>query len=130
MVFDIDLHHGNGTQAIAWSLNEEAYRAETEGAEEDQGQAEPDTHETVQPDGKGADRGNLDGTPKKLKVFYGSLHDILSYPCEVSYILTFRPNTPTSFRQIGWENGACPGCLGVPSWTTRAVDRKHPPRTI
>ncbi|EKM52007.1 uncharacterized protein PHACADRAFT_187379 [Phanerochaete carnosa HHB-10118-sp] len=57
-IFDIDLHHGNGTQSIIWQINEEAYRAQLE-----------------EPDGKSPDK-------TRLQVFYGSLHDILSYPCE------------------------------------------------
>ncbi|KAJ6585574.1 histone deacetylase complex protein [Mycena capillaripes] len=58
VIFDIDLHHGNGTQSIAWQMNEETYRQtlETEGG------APP--------------------TKKGPRVYYGSIHDILSYPCE------------------------------------------------
>ncbi|KAJ7194237.1 Arginase/deacetylase [Mycena pura] len=63
VIFDIDLHHGkwpygNGTQSIAWQINEETYRQtlETEG--------EPS------PSKKGP------------QVYYSSIHDILSYPCE------------------------------------------------
>ncbi|KAI0632257.1 Arginase/deacetylase [Trametes polyzona] len=58
VIFDIDLHHGNGTQAIAWGINEETYRKKLE-----------------------AEHGAPAGKPG-LQVFYGSLHDILSYPCE------------------------------------------------
>lgn len=48
---------GNGTQAIAWQINEETYRKKLE-----------------------ADA----GAPHEpgLQVYYGSIHDILSYPCE------------------------------------------------
>ncbi|KAL9711404.1 histone deacetylase [Leucoagaricus gongylophorus] len=55
VIFDIDLHHGNGTQSIAWSINEETYRQTLELP-----------------------------LPKKIgpKVYYGSIHDILSFPCE------------------------------------------------
>ncbi|KAJ8514988.1 hypothetical protein ONZ45_g7525 [Pleurotus djamor] len=58
VIFDIDLHHGNGTQSIVWQINEETYR------------------QTLESEG-GA-------PPTKIgpKVYYGSLHDILSYPCE------------------------------------------------
>lgn len=57
VILDIDLHHGNGTQSIVWQINEEAYRAKLE--------ADP-------------------GAPVKpsLQVYYGSVHDILSFPCE------------------------------------------------
>lgn len=57
MILDIDLHHGNGTQSIVWQINEDAYRAKFE-----------------------ADA----GAPVKpgLQAYYGSVHDILSFPCE------------------------------------------------
>ncbi|KAI0304494.1 histone deacetylase domain-containing protein [Multifurca ochricompacta] len=60
VILDIDLHHvqkGNGTQSIAWKINDETHRAKFE-----------------------ADA----GAPMKpgLQVYYGSVHDILSFPCE------------------------------------------------
>ncbi|KAF9816382.1 hypothetical protein IEO21_04135 [Rhodonia placenta] len=58
VVFDIDLHHGNGTQSIAWQINEETYRKTIE-----------EMH------------GAPAGKPG-LRMFYGSIHDVLSYPCE------------------------------------------------
>ncbi|KAJ7160264.1 Arginase/deacetylase [Mycena filopes] len=58
VIFDIDLHHGNGTQSIAWQMNEETYRQTLES-------------EAGAPDSK-----------KGPQVSYGSIHDILSYPCE------------------------------------------------
>ncbi|KAI0769127.1 Arginase/deacetylase [Trametes elegans] len=58
IVFDIDLHHGNGTQAVAWGINEETYRKQLE-----------------------AEHGAPDSKPG-LQIYYGSIHDILSYPCE------------------------------------------------
>ena len=54
---------GNGTQAIAWQINEETYR------------------QTLESEG---------GSPNVATgpyVFYGSIHDILSYPCEVCFYL-------------------------------------------
>ncbi|KZP21521.1 Arginase/deacetylase [Athelia psychrophila] len=62
VILDIDLHHGNGTQSIAWQINEETYRKTLES-------------EALQEGG---------ATPHKpgLQVFYGSIHDVLSYPCE------------------------------------------------
>ena len=75
VIFDIDLHHGmhldlqlnsrsskmlgNGTQSIAWQINEEYYREKLE-------------FEAGSPSAKPG-----------LQVFYGSIHDVLSYPCEV-----------------------------------------------
>ncbi|KAG7087899.1 hypothetical protein E1B28_011946 [Marasmius oreades] len=60
VIFDIDLHHGNGTQSIVWGINEETYRQTLE-----------------------AESGP-DAPPTKpgMKVYYGSIHDILSFPCE------------------------------------------------
>ncbi|KAI0667672.1 Arginase/deacetylase [Trametes maxima] len=58
VIFDIDLHHGNGTQAIAWGINEETYRKQLE-----------------------AEAGAPIDKPG-LQIYYGSIHDILSYPCE------------------------------------------------
>ncbi|KAI0344381.1 Arginase/deacetylase [Trametopsis cervina] len=58
IIFDIDLHHGNGTQSLVWQINEESYRQRLE-----QSYGAP-------------------ATKPGLQVFYGSLHDILSYPCE------------------------------------------------
>ncbi|CCL99724.1 uncharacterized protein FIBRA_01746 [Fibroporia radiculosa] len=58
VILDIDLHHGNGTQSIAWQINEETYRQHLE-------------EEADAPVGKPG-----------LQVYYGSIHDVLSYPCE------------------------------------------------
>ncbi|KAI9443126.1 Arginase/deacetylase [Lactarius indigo] len=57
VILDIDLHHGNGTQSIVWQINEEAYRTKLEA----------DAGAPVKP---------------SLQVYYGSVHDILSFPCE------------------------------------------------
>lgn len=54
VILDFDLHHGNGTQSIVMGLNEVA--------------------ETSPPASDGGRRG--------WRGFYGSLHDIYSYPCE------------------------------------------------
>lgn len=43
-----------------------------------------------------------DGRPAP-KIFYGSMHDILSYPCEVRYfrgLLELSPNTLPVLRQV------------------------------
>ncbi|KAJ6453097.1 Arginase/deacetylase [Mycena sanguinolenta] len=58
VIFDIDLHHGDGTQSIAWQINEETYRQTLE-------------FEAGAPVSKSGPQ-----------VYYGSIHDILSYPCE------------------------------------------------
>lgn len=57
---------GNGTQSIVWQINEETYR------------------QTLESEG---------GAPTQQtgpQVYYGSIHDILSYPCEVRRII--QPN--------------------------------------
>ncbi|ORY73395.1 histone deacetylase domain-domain-containing protein [Leucosporidium creatinivorum] len=66
VILDIDLHHGNGTQDIVWRINKEAQRAAA-----------------------AMSSSPRKGSPKKpspprrdLQIFYGSLHDIFSYPCE------------------------------------------------
>ncbi|KAL0569713.1 histone deacetylase [Marasmius crinis-equi] len=58
VIFDIDLHHGNGTQSIVWGINEETYRQTLE-----------------------AEAGAPETKPG-LKAYYGSIHDIMSFPCE------------------------------------------------
>lgn len=52
-IIDFDLHHGDGSQAIAWSHNRKA--------------------QTLKP---------KDAAHKKTPIGYYSLHDINSYPCE------------------------------------------------
>ncbi|KAI0313788.1 Arginase/deacetylase [Amylostereum chailletii] len=59
VIFDIDLHHGNGTQSIAWQINEDAYREKLE-----------------------RESGAPVSDKKSLQIYYGSVHDVLSYPCE------------------------------------------------
>ncbi|KAH0585778.1 hypothetical protein H2248_007071 [Termitomyces sp. 'cryptogamus'] len=59
VILDIDLHHGNGTQSIIWQINEETYRLKLE-----------------------AEAGAPPASKPGLQVYYGSTHDILSYPCE------------------------------------------------
>ncbi|PPR03751.1 hypothetical protein CVT26_005791 [Gymnopilus dilepis] len=58
VIFDIDLHHGNGTQSIVWQINEETYR------------------QTLESEGGGPNQAT------GPQIYYGSIHDILSYPCE------------------------------------------------
>lgn len=88
VILDIDLHHGanifstifgnyrlkylfsegNGTQSIVWQINEESYRKQTEIELEGEGEGE-----------------NKDAPLKTkdiVQIYYGSLHDPSSYPCE------------------------------------------------
>ncbi|KAJ8497114.1 hypothetical protein ONZ45_g12176 [Pleurotus djamor] len=60
VIFDIDLHHGNGTQSIVWQINEETHRQTLES------------------------EGGAPSTKIGPKVYYGSLHDILSYPSKLT----------------------------------------------
>ncbi|KAJ3788333.1 Arginase/deacetylase [Lentinula aff. detonsa] len=64
VIFDIDLHHGNGTQSLVWAINAEAQRQRLE-AEARLETGEPPS--TITPG---------------LQIYYSSIHDILSYPCE------------------------------------------------
>ncbi|KAL7410441.1 histone deacetylase domain-containing protein, partial [Mrakia frigida] len=61
IVLDIDLHHGNGTQDIALRLNADTHHEEL-------------LIEGGKPPAANGKRG--------MKVFYGSVHDIYSFPCE------------------------------------------------
>ncbi|KAG1716065.1 hypothetical protein ID866_1091 [Astraeus odoratus] len=60
IILDIDLHHGNGTQSLIWQINEERYRQTLESEY------------------------SLDSPSEKPgpQIYYGSLHDVLSFPCE------------------------------------------------
>lgn len=58
----IGLFAGNGTQSIVWQINEEAHRRQLELGE------------------------HGSSGPSPLRVYYGSIHDPLSYPCEVFII--------------------------------------------
>ncbi|WWC92245.1 uncharacterized protein L201_007199 [Kwoniella dendrophila CBS 6074] len=66
IIIDFDLHHGNGTQALVMPLNAAAH------AEDLQVKA-----------GKPQMMSGKDGKQRRgWKGFYGSVHDIYSYPCE------------------------------------------------
>ncbi|CAE6337205.1 unnamed protein product [Rhizoctonia solani] len=54
--------HGNGTQSVTWKLNAETHRKQLEAGAR---------HAAGIPD-----------HPEGLQIYYGSLHDVLSYPCE------------------------------------------------
>lgn len=63
VILDIDLHHGNGTQSIVWQINEETYQ---QTLESEQSPSEP----------------NAPRPTRGPQIFYGSIHDVLSFPCE------------------------------------------------
>ena len=66
IILDFDLHHGNGTQSIVWSINAETSRQEDESSARVAAGQDP--------------------LPSGLKVYYASLHDILSFPCEACHL--------------------------------------------
>lgn len=70
---------GNGTQSIVWQINEETHRQTLEN--------------------KGKELGSKAG----LKIFYGSIHDILSYPCEVLYFSFQLSSFYITFRMGKWN---------------------------
>lgn len=72
VIMDLDLHHGNGTQSLAWRINEESFRRNLEDKAKEE--AVKGSEET---NGKGKEK-----EKKPLEIFYSSLHDIESYPCE------------------------------------------------
>ncbi|KAF5389261.1 hypothetical protein D9757_003538 [Collybiopsis confluens] len=63
VIFDIDLHHGNGTQSLVWAINEETQR------------------QILEAEAKEANTSTSALAPGP-QIYYSSLHDILSYPCE------------------------------------------------
>lgn len=75
---------GNGTQSIAWKINAQTRRESLERtARRAAGQDQPGSDE------------------EGLQIYYGSLHDVLSYPCEVSSTST----GPYDYlrQEIGWR---------------------------
>ena len=95
VILDIDLHHGNGTQALAWRRNSDAAAADAQRHAKLQSMLR-----NMQRSGTGSSRQaaraaeaartpwekmlyeeSLVG-PRAQRVFYGSLHDIESFPCE------------------------------------------------
>ncbi|KAG2344392.1 Arginase/deacetylase [Suillus weaverae] len=63
VILDIDLHHGNGTQSIVWQINEETYQQTLESEQSPSGP-------------------NIPPPTCGPQIFYGSIHDVLSFPCE------------------------------------------------
>lgn len=95
VIFDIDLHHGNGTQKIAWRINEETRRGDLERAARIKAAASSLAGRSGSGRGRGPRKsgGGVGGggtsvdveagiPPRGLQVFYSSLHDIESFPCE------------------------------------------------
>lgn len=110
IILDIDLHHGNGTQSIAWSINSDAIRKEAE------------SHARIA-------AGLLPSAPG-LKVYYGSLHDILSFPCEVRRNSFSIPAEHMLNFLLGRGCHSCSCCFNHSEWCTWPIYRKCSPRTI
>ncbi|KAK4699788.1 histone deacetylase HOS3, partial [Phenoliferia sp. Uapishka_3] len=70
VIIDIDLHHGNGTQEIAWRINSAANAA----VNRRRARSSSPRKEGSPSKGKAPER--------DLSIMYASLHDIFSYPCE------------------------------------------------
>ncbi|GAC94688.1 histone deacetylase complex protein [Pseudozyma hubeiensis SY62] len=102
VIFDIDLHHGNGTQNLAWRINADANKHDDQRAERISSlraaALERARQALVAAGGSGrahasrlakvalteqdeADVRRQAG-PRALRLFYSSLHDIESFPCE------------------------------------------------
>lgn len=95
VILDIDLHHGNGTQALAWRRNSDAAAADAQRHAKLQSMLR-----NMQRSGTGSSRQAAKAAeaartpwekmlyeeslvgPRAQRVFYGSLHDIESFPCE------------------------------------------------
>ena len=84
VVLDIDLHHGNGTQSLAWRINAEAVKADADRAARlaahrratrGRKQERRETYEQLCEDETLVGR-------RALQICYTSLHDIDSFPCE------------------------------------------------
>ncbi|KLT44843.1 Arginase/deacetylase [Cutaneotrichosporon oleaginosum] len=66
IIIDFDLHHGNGTQALVMPLNAASYSEDL----------------AVAAGKPPSDMRGRSGRRRTWKGFYGSVHDIYSYPCE------------------------------------------------
>ncbi|GAA5844995.1 hypothetical protein JCM11251_003175 [Rhodosporidiobolus azoricus] len=77
VILDIDLHHGNGTQEIVYRINAEANHILAE-------RAQRTKTLTSSPRKASPKKGPPPAEPElePLRIFYGSMHDIWSYPCE------------------------------------------------
>ncbi|EST08158.2 Histone deacetylase domain protein [Kalmanozyma brasiliensis GHG001] len=100
VIFDIDLHHGNGTQNLAWRINADANKHDDQRAERISSLRAAALERARQAVGSGSGRAHAsriakvalseqDETevkrqagPRALRLFYSSLHDIESFPCE------------------------------------------------
>lgn len=80
-VLDIDLHHGNGTQSLAWRINADSVRKDAE-REAKLAANKSKIRGPRRSAGVSVAEQEMDAGRRGLKMFYGSLHDIESFPCE------------------------------------------------
>ncbi len=100
VIFDIDLHHGNGTQNLAWRINADANKHDDARAERiaslraaaldraraaighGSGRAHASRLAKVALTQQDEEEVRKQAGPRALRIFYSSLHDIESFPCE------------------------------------------------
>ena len=100
VIFDIDLHHGNGTQNLAWRINADANKHDQARTERIASLRAAALERARQALGSGTGRAHASrmakvaltdqdeahvkrqAGPRALRLFYSSLHDIESFPCE------------------------------------------------
>ncbi|CDW96769.1 hypothetical protein [Sporisorium scitamineum] len=100
VIFDIDLHHGNGTQNLAWRINADANKHDDQRSECIASLRAAALERARQALGSGHGRAHANriaklalteqdeaevkrqAGPRALRLFYSSLHDIESFPCE------------------------------------------------
>lgn len=87
IVLDIDLHHGNGTQTLAWRMNADAVKADADRAARLQAlRRQTRSARTAKGDKRPAWEQYLEDEAlvgrRALRMCYTSLHDIESFPCE------------------------------------------------
>ncbi|KAL8283099.1 hypothetical protein RQP46_005877 [Phenoliferia psychrophenolica] len=77
IIIDVDLHHGNGTQEIAWRINATANVAALK-------RDQPPRPRSSSPRKGGSSPSKAPKKPieRDLTIMYASLHDVFSYPCE------------------------------------------------
>ncbi|WFD43292.1 histone deacetylase [Malassezia psittaci] len=84
IVLDIDLHHGNGTQGLAWRINADAQKRDTDraaGLAAHRRATRARKYDRTESYEKLLEEEAIVG-PRPLRICYTSLHDIESFPCE------------------------------------------------
>ncbi|KAI5478550.1 sulfate transporter [Pseudohyphozyma bogoriensis] len=79
VILDIDLHHGNGTQEIAYRINAAANSASIVASRKP---ISPRKGSPSKAAAAAAAAAAAESKPHDLQIMYASLHDVFSYPCE------------------------------------------------